>query len=86
MKDRTHLKKEIRAAQEEKIRKERLEESPGRGGLTPPRKPEFRRLRTLSVKELTAHIKRLQKDLTHLETGSETWANEAGGNPQDHQD
>ena len=83
MDDQTHLRKEIRAAQEEKIRKERLENSPGRGGMTPPREPEFQRLRTLSVKQLNAHIERLKKDLIHLEAGPENWAYDADGEPED---
>lgn len=86
MNDEVHLREEIRAAQEEKVRKERQGEALGRGGVTPPRKPAFQRLRTLSVEELTAHIKRLERDIDHLETDAEAWAKEADSNAESSQE
>lgn len=74
MDDRTHLVEEIRAAREEKIRRERHNNSAGAGGLTAPRNPAFCRLRTLSADELAAHIQRLERDLDHLKAGPEGWA------------
>lgn len=80
MDDQTHLTKEIRAAREEKIRKERQHGSRERGGLTPPRNPAFQRLRTLSTEELTAHIERLERDIEDLNQEVETQADDPGGN------
>jgi len=72
MNDRTRLVEELRAAREEKVRRDRYDVSPRRGGITPPRDPAFRRLRALSVEELIAHIERLERDLEHLDKGPET--------------
>jgi hypothetical protein len=73
MDDRTHLTNEIRAAREEKLRRERHEDAIQSGGITPQRDTEFLRLRTLSVDELTAHIERLQRDLEQLGKEQAVW-------------
>lgn len=81
MNDRTHLTKELRAAREEKVRRERQGNSRGGGGITPPRDPAFRRLQTLSTEELTAHIERLERDIEDLDQGPKTWADHQSSDP-----
>jgi len=77
MSDHTLLTTELRAAREELIRRERHHGTPGEGGLTPEVDPAFRRLQTLSAEELSRHIKRLERDLEDLASGTEAWQDAA---------
>jgi len=73
MSEHTHLSKELRAAREELVRRERKHSTPGEGGLTPEVDSAFRRLQTLSAEELTRHIDRLERDLDDLTVGVDAW-------------
>lgn len=81
MNDRTLLTEELRAAREEKVRRERHEGSLGQGGVTAPRDPAYRRLRTLSAEELSRHIERLERDLEDLGQHPGSWAEDLKTDP-----
>lgn len=70
MDDYNRLKTELRAAREERVRRERG------GGVSTAMVPDidqaFRRLKTLSDDELNSHINRLERDLRSLETNDLT--------------
>ena len=74
MDDRELLRRELRAAREELIRKraQRTDESEtveSRLPLMPDRDEEFLRLALMSVDELESHVDRLERDLNDLEDG-----------------
>lgn len=81
MDDYKRLKTELRAAKEERVRRERD------GGMAPPMVPEiddaFRRLQTLSDEELENHITRLERDLRTLETDDLTAWEDDDSSPTD---
>lgn len=78
MDDTERLRRELRAAREEVVRKESQQSAPGestsRLPLMPDRDEEFRRLALMDVEELQAHVERLERDLTDLEQGFERLA------------
>lgn len=78
MDDTERLRRELRAAREEVVRKESQQSAPGeptsRLPLMPDRDEEFRRLALMDVEELQAHVERLERDLTDLERGFERLA------------
>jgi hypothetical protein len=68
------LRREIRAAREELVRKrsqyaDEPNEPKSRLPLMPNRDEEFLRLALMSVEELETHIERLERDLTDLNQG-----------------
>jgi polyhydroxyalkanoate synthesis regulator phasin len=74
MDDAELLKRELRAAREELIRKRsqctgRPDETESRLPLMPDREEAFLRLALMSVEELEAHVERLERDLADLEQG-----------------
>lgn len=74
MDDAEQLRRELRAAREELIRKQSQcsggpDDSTSRLPLMPDRKEAFLRLALMSVDELEAHIDRLERDLEDLEQG-----------------
>lgn len=71
------LRREIRAAREELVRKRsRRDDDHGAHGsrmpLLPDRDEEFLRLSLMSVDDLETHVERLERDLADLEDGFET--------------
>lgn len=71
------LRREIRAAREELIRKRSRRtgdpgENPSRMPLMPDRDEEFLRLALLNADELETHVERLERDLDDLEQGVDT--------------
>lgn len=74
MDDAELLRRELRAAREELVRKRsRQSEDPGKPGdglpLMPDRDEEFLRLALMSIDNLETHVKRLERDLDDLEDG-----------------
>jgi len=74
MDDAELLRRELRAAREELIRKRSQcaggpDESTSRLPLMPDREEAFLRLALMSVDELEAHIERLERDLADLAQG-----------------
>jgi len=74
MDDTELLRRELRAAREELIRKRSRcsggpDESTSRLPLMPDREEAFLRLALMSVEELEAHVERLERDLEDLEQG-----------------
>jgi polyhydroxyalkanoate synthesis regulator phasin len=74
MDDAELIRRELRAAREELIRKQSQysggpEESTSRLPLMPEREEGFLRLALMSVDELEAHVERLERDLEDLEQG-----------------
>lgn len=74
MDDAELIRRELRAAHEELVRK-RSQRSDGPTGmesclpLMPGRDDEFLRLALMSVAELERHVERLERDLSDLEAG-----------------
>lgn len=74
MDDAELLRRELRAAREELVRKRSQEaDNPtamdGCLPLMPERDDEFLRLALMSVEELETHVERLERDLADLESG-----------------
>jgi hypothetical protein len=74
MDDAELLRRELRAAREELVRKRsRQSEDPGKTGdglpLMPDRDEEFLRLALMNIDDLETHVKRLERDLDDLEDG-----------------
>ena len=73
MNDAELLRRELRAAREELIRKRSRPEGPdevaSRLPLMPDREEAFLRLALMSVDEFEAHVDRLERDLADLEQG-----------------
>jgi polyhydroxyalkanoate synthesis regulator phasin len=74
MDDAELIRRELRAAREELIRKQSQcsgapDESTSRLPLMPDREEAFLRLALMSVDELEAHVDRLERDLEDLEQG-----------------
>ena len=65
-----HLKRELREANEELVRRERMD---GTKGLVTTCPEEFQRLTQLGEKELADHVKRLERDIEDLKRPSR-WA------------
>ena len=67
------LRRELRAAREELVRKRsRPSDDPDAGSqlpLMPDRDDEFLRLALMSIDELEAHVERLERDLSDIEDG-----------------
>lgn len=67
------LRRELRAAREELVRKRsqqsRDSEEESRLPLMPDRDEEFLRLALMSIDDLEAHVERLERDLNDLEAG-----------------
>lgn len=73
MDDDEHIRRELRAAREELVRKQSRQTDPGATGsrlpLMPDRDEEFLRLALMDVDELETHVERLERDLGDLERG-----------------
>ena len=74
MDDAELLRRELRAAREELVRKRsRQSEGPGKTGdglpLMPDRDEEFLRLALMSIDDLETHVERLERDLDDFEDG-----------------
>jgi hypothetical protein len=74
MDDAELLRRELRAAREELVRKRsRQSDKPGKTGdglpLMPDRDEEFLRLALMSIDDLETHVERLERDLDDLEDG-----------------
>lgn len=67
------LRRELRAAREELVRKRsQPDDHPDTGSqlpLMPNREEEFLRLALMSIDELEAHVERLERDLSDIEDG-----------------
>lgn len=74
MDDAELLRRELRAAREELVRKQsrhpdELTEAENYLPLMPDREDEFLRLALMSVDDLETHVERLERDLKDLEAG-----------------